>query len=69
MSRSNEERIAAAAVCLATVNGPDEFSADPRSCVIDLLANLMHFGHDEKIDFNECLSIAQDHYREEREPT
>ncbi len=34
--------------------------------VTDLLADIMHFCQHNKIDFDQCLSMATDHYGEEK---
>lgn len=40
-------------------HGPEE--------VIDLLADLMHCCHAYDVDFDKCLSLATDHFAEEKE--
>lgn len=43
----------------------DEYFADPRSALVDLLADLRHWAQAEKIDFHQAEATALDHYREE----
>lgn len=38
------------------------------TALVDLLTDLMHLANERDIDFDDQLRIAQDHFKEEREP-
>jgi len=43
-----------------------DFEHDMPSVIGDLLANLMHYCEQEKIDFSLCLARGQGHFRHEK---
>ena len=61
---TNKTRAACARKALVANTGHDEeVKADPKSAVVDLLANLMHLCRQRKnLDFNDCLRVARDHF-------
>lgn len=61
MKQENEERASRALAALYGYNKgePDE------SDIIDLLTDLMHYCASEKLWFNRCFRIAQDHFKVE----
>lgn len=63
---SNRERADWASMALddfADETGMED--EDRKTQITDLLCNLMHFCDIEKIDWNRCVALAQDHYTEE----
>ena len=44
---------------------PSLFVDDPEAAVTDLLADLRHYCAHRKLDFYECLRVAENHFREE----
>ena len=69
ISNVNRYRFGRAAVQFGTpdigANGDDIEGQE--SDLTDTLANIMHYCHSEKIDFNRALSRAQMHFNEEKD--
>jgi hypothetical protein len=42
------------------------FQDDEETMMTDILADFMHFCDEIAVDFNYCLRVAQDHYKEEK---
>lgn len=68
--RTNEDRVEEAWALLACMHvltgvnpNPDEDGI--HTTLSDLLAHLMHLCNAEKVSFEECLQLAQMHYKEE----
>lgn len=63
---NNQLRAKFARIALIVNTGdPDEVTADAESAVVDLLGNLKHFCQQRKIDFDDCLRIADNHFQTE----
>lgn len=67
MADKTQARIRAARRALvANTDDRAEVQADPKSAVVDVLANLMYFCRDrKKLSFADCLRIAVDHFHTE----
>jgi hypothetical protein len=66
MSNSNRtyvsSRFEQIAKFLIKQSGKNEAKADPKTCVTDLAANMMHFCHEKNIDFVDVLRVANIHF-------
>ena len=66
---SNATRAAIARQALLVNTGNEqEVQADPRSAIVDILTNLMHFCHARQkptLAFNDCLRTARGHFHSE----
>ena len=48
---------------IKAMRGYDEW--DPRSNIVDVVANLFHYAALRKIDMEDCIRMAREHYQAE----
>jgi hypothetical protein len=66
MSRAdNDRRIENGARLMHTYSTTTEDSRDGVACLVDMLTDLRHWAHDEKVDFDLAIATSQMHFREE----
>jgi uncharacterized protein YqiB (DUF1249 family) len=62
---TNKERADRITAALASYPGDRERARENKARMVDFLADLRHYCHQNYIDFEDCLRTAEGHFNEE----